>query len=95
MYRHTFAAKIRSGKKDAFRKVLGKITIWSDGTYIFGYDEIDTTMEKDPTEEDLEGTRAWELRQLEIMDWITNDVDWLTQTVHAQVKRLAWHQGSE
>ena len=57
-------------------------TIWSAGGYIFGYDEIDTTMEKDQTAEDLEGTRSWETRQLEIMDWITNDVDWLTGEVH-------------
>ena len=32
MYRHTFAAKIRSGKKDAFRKVLGKI--WNDAVLL-------------------------------------------------------------
>lgn len=66
-------------------------SIWSAGGYIFGYDEIDTTMEIDETPQDREATVAWETRQLGIMDWITNDVDWMTGDVHADVKRLAWH----
>ena len=66
-------------------------SIWSAGGYIFGYDEIDTTMETDETIEEHEATIAWETRQLEIMDWITNDVDWMTGEHHAAVKRLAWY----
>lgn len=66
-------------------------SIWSAGGYIFGYNEIDTTMEVQETAEAREETVAWETRQLEIMDWITNDVDWMTGEVHAAVKRLAWH----
>ena len=66
-------------------------SIWSAGGYIFGYDEIDTTMETEETPEQRENTIAWETRQLGIMDWITNDVDWMTGEVHADVKRLAWH----
>lgn len=66
-------------------------SIWSAGGYIFGYNEIDTTMEVQETAEAREETIAWETRQLEIMDWITNDVDWMTGEVHAAVKRLAWH----
>ena len=66
-------------------------SIWSDGNYIFGYDEIDTTMETDETPEAHENTVAWETRQLGIMDWITNDCDWLTGEVHADVVRLAYH----
>ena len=67
-------------------------SIWSAGGYIFGYDEIDTTMETEETKEERETTIAWETRQLEIMDWITNDVDWMTGTCHASVKRLAWYR---
>lgn len=67
-------------------------SIWSSGGYIFGYDEIDTTMETDPTEEEQKATAEWETRQLEIMDWITNDVDWLTGEHHSGSKRLAWHE---
>lgn len=66
-------------------------SIWSAGGYIFGYDEIDTTMETEETIASREATVSWEMRQLEIMDWITNDVDWMTGEVHADVKRLAWH----
>lgn len=67
-------------------------SIWSAGGYIFGYDEIDTTMETEETEEAHEATVKWESRQLGIMDWITNDVDWLTGEVHPASVRLAWHE---
>lgn len=66
-------------------------SIWSAGGYIFGYDEIDTTMEVEETEESREQTVTWEMRQLGIMDWITNDVDWMTKEVHPSSVRLAWH----
>lgn len=66
-------------------------SIWSAGGYIFGYDEIDTTMETEETPEERENTIAWETRQLEIMDWITNDVDWMTNEHHVSSIRLAWH----
>ena len=59
--------------------------------YIFGYDEIDITMEVEETPEAREATIAWETRQLGIMDWITNDVDWMTKEVHPSSVRLAWH----
>ena len=43
-------------------------SIWSAGGYIFGYDEIDITMEQEETPESRRQTIAWETRQLEIMD---------------------------
>lgn len=66
-------------------------SIWSAGGYIFGYDEIDTTMEVEQTEAAKQADIEWETRQLGIMDWITNDVDWLTGEVHVSSRRLAWH----
>ena len=66
-------------------------SIWSAGGNIFGYDEIDTTMEIDETPQDREATVAWETRQLRSMDWITNDVDWMTGEWHPASRRLAWH----
>lgn len=66
-------------------------SIWSAGGYIFGYDEIDTTMEKEETEEERQATISWETRQLEIMDWITNDVDWMTGEHHVSSRRIAFH----
>lgn len=68
-------------------------SIWSAGGYIFEYDEIDTTMEKEPDEAARENNIAWETRQLGIMDWITNDMDWLTGEHHSASVRLAWHEG--
>lgn len=67
-------------------------SIWYAGGYIFGYDEIDTTMEVEETAQAHAATVAWESKQLEIMDWITNDVDWLTGQWHPASVRLAWHQ---
>ncbi len=66
-------------------------SIWSAGGYIFGYNEIDTTMECERTEADRQSDIAWETKMLEIMSWITNDVDWITGERHENVKRLAWH----
>lgn len=89
--RHDVLAAQRGGQTD-----LGpdsNFSIWSAGGYIFGYNEIDTTMEVEETPEAHEATVAWETRQLGIMDWITNDVDWLTGEHHAKSIRLAWHEG--
>lgn len=89
--RHDVLAAQRGGVPDPGPD--SNFSIWSAGGYIFGYDEIDTTMEVDETPETREETISWETRQLEIMDWITNDVDWMTGEHHAASIRLAWHQG--
>lgn len=64
-------------------------TIWSSGGYIFGYDEIDITMEHDVTEAERASTISWETQMLEIMSWITNDIDWITHENHPAVMKLA------
>ena len=89
--RHDALAAQRGGVPDPGPD--SNFSIWSAGGYIFGYDEIDTTMEVDETPEAHEETIAWETRQLGIMDWITNDVDWMTGEHHAASIRLAWHPG--
>lgn len=66
-------------------------SVWHANGYIFGYDEIDTTMEAEESPEAHEATVAWETRQLGIMDWITNDCDWLTGEIHSASRRIAWH----
>ncbi len=66
-------------------------SIWNASGYIFGYDEIDTTMEQDRTEADRQADIAWETKMLEIMSWITNDVDWITGECHEQIKKLCAH----
>lgn len=67
-------------------------SIWYAGGYIFGYNEIDTTMEHEMTEEERESTICWEKKMLEIMSWLTNDVDWITGEYHASIQRLGWHK---
>lgn len=66
-------------------------SIWYSGGFIFGYNEIDTTMEHEMTAEEKESTIQWETRMLEIMSWVTNDVDWITGEVHENIKKIAWH----
>ena len=88
--RHDVLVEARGGKADPGPD--SNFSIWNAGGYIFGYNEIDTTMEHEETKEEHADTVAWETRQLGIMDWITNDCDWLTNEVHAQVRRLAWYK---
>ena len=66
-------------------------SIWYAGGYIFGYNEIDTTMEHEMTAEERADTIQWEKQMLEIMSWLTNDVDWITGECHESVRRLGWH----
>lgn len=66
-------------------------TIWYADGYIMGYDEIDTSMERDETEEDREKSVEWETKMLEIMDWLTDDVDSITGLHHNHVVRIAYH----
>ncbi len=87
--RHDALVEARDGKVNPGPD--SNFSIWHVGGYIFGYDEIDTGLERAETQEAHEATIAWESRQLEIMDWITNDVDWLTGQYHPASVRLAWH----
>ena len=68
-------------------------SIFCAGGYIFGYNEIDVTMEQERTQEEINADIAWENKQLEIMDWLTDDVDWITGENHLNIVRLAWHEG--
>ena len=86
--RHDVLVEARGGKADPGPD--SNFSIWNAGGYIFGYNEIDTTMEVEETEEARQATIAWETRQLEIMDGITNDVDWLTGAHHSRSRRSAW-----
>ena len=57
-------------------------TIWNANGYIFGYCELVKSFDHEMTEEEKASTIAWETRQLEIMDWLTDDVDWITGEKH-------------
>ena len=66
-------------------------SIWNAGGYIFGYDEIDVTMEREQTAGGRKSTIDWETRMLEIMEWCTDDVDWIPREHHSHITRLAYH----
>lgn len=102
-----FVTKLHSGEEEEYKrrhdalleKRQGKInpgpdsnfSIWSAEGYIFGYDEIDITMETEPTEEEKLATIQWETKMLEIMSWLTNHVDWISGECHPAIQRIAWH----
>lgn len=63
-------------------------TIWYGAGYIFGYCEKVKAFDHAPTEEEKAADIAWETRQLEIMDWLTDDVDWITGQKHGHIQRI-------
>ena len=64
-------------------------TIWNANGYIFGYCELVKSFDHEMTEEEKQSTIAWETRQLEIMDWLTDDVDWITGEKHDKILLVA------
>lgn len=63
-------------------------TIWYGAGYIFGYCEKVKAFDHEMTDQERADTVAWETRQLEIMDWLTDDVDWMTGEKHEKIRRL-------
>lgn len=61
-------------------------TIWNANGYIFGYCELVKSFDHEKTEEEKASEIAWETRQLEIMEWLTDDVDWITGQKHEPVQ---------
>ena len=70
-------------------------TIWNANGYIFGYCELVKSYDHELTEEEKAQTIAWETRQLEIMDWYTDDVDWITGEKHEKIQNLFLQKGYE
>lgn len=64
-------------------------TIWHGDGHIFGYCELVKAYDAiEPTPEQKEWSLQWETRQLEIMDWLTDDMNWLTGENHPPVERI-------
>lgn len=63
-------------------------TIWNACGYIFGYCELVKSYDHEMTPQERESTIAWETRQLEIMDWLTDDVDWITGEKHDAIQLI-------
>lgn len=63
-------------------------TIWNANEYIFGYCELVKSFDHEMTEEEKASTIEWETRQLELMDWLTDDVDWITGEKHNAIELI-------
>ena len=63
-------------------------TIWYANGYIFGYCELVKAFDHEKTEEEKASDIAWETRGLEIMDWLTDDVDWITGEKHDAIRLI-------
>jgi len=63
-------------------------TIWLANGYIFGYCELVKAFDHEMDEAEKASTIAWETRGLEIMDWLTDDVDWITGEKHEKIERI-------
>lgn len=99
-----FAAKLKPGcveeykrRHDALVEARGdqvsdgpesNFSIWYGAGYIFGYCERVKAYDLEMTEEERQNAIAWETRQLEIMDWLTDDVDWITGQKHDAIRRI-------
>ena len=88
--RHDALVEARNGEVDPGPD--SNFSIWNAGGYIFGYNEIDTSMEHAMTEEDRERTIKWEKNMLNIMSWLTDDVDWITGEHHPHIVRVCYHE---
>ena len=66
-------------------------TIWNANGYIFGYCELVKSFDHEKTEDEKASEIAWETWQMEIMDWLTDDVDWITGQKHDAI-RLVYRQ---
>ena len=62
--------------------------VWLGDGHVFGYCERDFALRKEPSEELRKMIAQWETAQLEIMDWLTDDVDWLTGQKHPAVQQI-------
>jgi L-rhamnose mutarotase len=105
--KNVFVTRLHDGMSDEYKKrhdvlveksvnrvnsgPISNFTIWNAGEYIFGYTETDTTMFRERTEEGKQHSIAWETKMLEIMDWITDDIDWITGEHHSPIGCIAHH----
>lgn len=99
-----FATKLKEGCAEEYKRRHDKLieqrgdtvkegpesnfTIWHGDGHIFGYCELVKAFDHEPTPQEHAATVAWETRQLEIMDWLTDDMDWLTGEKHPAVERI-------
>ena len=71
------------------RNHTNNFTIWNAGDHICGYAEIDMEYIHSPTDKEKEEEYKWETKMLEIMDWLTDDVDHISKEKHDKIKLVA------
>ncbi len=64
---------------------INNFTIWNSGDYICGYAELDPGFVIDRSARGMEPDRPWETSMLEVMDWLTDDVNSLFGFEHKPV----------
>ena len=83
-----FMTRLKPGMAEEYRKrhaaietddapegPINNFTIWNGGDYICGYAELDEGFVIDRSAEGMEKDRPWETAMLEVMDWLTDDVN--------------------
>ena len=88
--RHDALVDARGGKVNPGPD--SNFSIWNAERYIFGYDEIDVTMEQAETEASRQAAIDWEVKMLEIMEWYTDDVDWISGAHHKHIQCIGHHR---
>lgn len=88
-YKRRHDAVLPTPEQESKHRACNNFTIWNAGDYVFGYMEMDATLEREKTPEHREYSRNWETSMLEIMEWVTNDVDWLTGEYHSNYYCIA------
>ena len=63
-------------------------TVWNVGDYICGYREMDRSYSPDHSEAARQRSAVWEKQMLKLMDWITDDTDWIFGTTHSAARCL-------
>ena len=102
-----FITKLYPGKEEAYKLAHDELvearngqispgpdsnfSIWCAGGYVFGYDEIDVTMDFEWTPEERQWNIDWENRMLELMSWLTDDIDFMLDERHENIIKLAHH----
>lgn len=87
-YKHRHDALVEARGNQISEGPNSNFTIWNANDYIFGYCELIKSFDHEMTEEEKASTIAWETRQLEIMDWLTDDVDWITGEKHDSIELI-------
>jgi len=77
-----FGKKDRAEHPEKYADVMDNFTCWNGGDYICGYRELPPGTPKDPVSVD------WEKYMLQVMDWITDDVDIVSGETHEAIRCL-------